>query len=143
MWQFSDNPRACITEVEIFCGFILNKRGSQTRRQRDSSIKLREEMDRIIDWVVNLIRDRGNSSRQEDVVELCWACVMVDFTKDPNMAEAYHGMGELKSFRIVVAYCLLREMDRLAKVVAEREGEGGGFVGVGAGQVTQTTLLVC
>ena len=41
MWQFSENPRKHITEVEVFCGFILNKRGSQTRRQRVASTAVR------------------------------------------------------------------------------------------------------
>ncbi|RSL70472.1 hypothetical protein CEP51_012190 [Fusarium floridanum] len=76
------------TQVEVFCSFILNKRGSQTRRQRDSSIKLKEEIDRIMKWIVKLIRDRGQDSNaetlgtmtdissapnrwREDVVELC------------------------------------------------------------------------
>ena len=94
MWHFSENPRAPITEVEVFCGFILNKRGAQTRRQGDSSIKLKEEIDRIMTWIVKQIRDRGvgdgaetlstatdadaaPSRWREDVVELCWACVAV------------------------------------------------------------------
>jgi hypothetical protein len=46
MWQFSENPRRPLTEVEAFCGTVLNKTGSQTRRQREASIKLKEEVDR-------------------------------------------------------------------------------------------------
>ncbi|UKZ81885.1 hypothetical protein TrVFT333_009661 [Trichoderma virens FT-333] len=54
MWQFSDSPRVPIREVEAFCGSILNPKGSQTRRQRDSSIKLKEEMDRIMNFLRSL-----------------------------------------------------------------------------------------
>ncbi|KAF4336323.1 RNA-directed RNA polymerase [Fusarium beomiforme] len=90
MWDFSENPRKPLTEVEVFCGFILNKRGAQTRSQGDSSIKLKEETDRIMTWIAKQIRDRGvgdgaetlstateadgvPSRWREDVVELCWA----------------------------------------------------------------------
>ena len=59
MWHFSETPRSGLSEVEVFCGFVLNKRGSQTRRQRDSSMKLKEEIDRIMAWIMKLIQDRG------------------------------------------------------------------------------------
>ncbi|KAG5661047.1 hypothetical protein KAF25_002690 [Fusarium avenaceum] len=147
MWQFSENARSSLTEVEVFCGFILNKRGAQTRRQGDSSIKLKEETDRIMTWIVKQIRDRGvsddaetmntatgvseGSSRwREDVVELCWACVAVGCIKE-KAPPVYHGTGELESFRIVAACCLMKELNSL---VAKMDLlAGGGFVGVGRG----------
>ncbi len=47
MSDFSENPNYPITELEVFVGFIVNKSGVQTSRQRDKSIKLKDEFDRI------------------------------------------------------------------------------------------------
>lgn len=155
MWHFSDNPRTSLSEVEVFCGFILNKRGSQTRRQRDSSIKLKEEMDRHMAWMVKLIRDRGmgndgdtatsvtgsvaESNRwMEDVIELCWACVAVGCVKEGGASPLYHGTGELQSFRVVAACCLLKELNNLTRKM-EAASEGG-YVGVRGGRGRQMVL---
>ncbi|KAF5672461.1 hypothetical protein FHETE_3764 [Fusarium heterosporum] len=149
MWHFSESARSGLSEVEVFCGFIFNKRGAQTRRQGESSIKLKEEIDRIMTWIVKQIRDRGagdggetlstvtdveeSPSRwREDVVELCWACVAVGCVKKENAPLLYHGTGELESFRAVAASCLLKELNNLTRkmdVIA-----GGGFIGVGRGR---------
>lgn len=149
MLRFSENARSCLSEVEVFCGFILNKRGGQTRRQRDSSIKLKEEIDRIITFIVKQIRDRGvgNDAEtlstateasaaapnrwREDVVELCWACVAVACIKKEDAPFVYHRTGELQSFRVVAACCLLKELNSLARKMDA--SSGGGFVGVGRG----------
>ncbi|KAI6778657.1 RNA-dependent RNA polymerase [Emericellopsis cladophorae] len=124
MWDFSENPRSPITEVEVFCGFILNKRGSQTRRQRDSSIKLKEAIDQTMTWIVNMIRLSGppqtketgeddeahqqqhKEEHQDDVVELCLACLYVGC-----MMRVPGDRGQqLQSFKVVAACCLIREM---------------------------------
>jgi len=148
MWQFSENARAPLTEVEVFCGFILNKRGAQTRRQNDSSIKLKEEIDRIMTWIVKQIRDRGVGDRaetlstiteadaatsrwREDVVELCWACVAVACIKRENAPLLHRGIEDLESFRVVAACCLIKELNNLARNMEFEAGEG--FVGVGRG----------
>ncbi|KAM0351505.1 hypothetical protein ACHAPU_002509 [Fusarium lateritium] len=149
MWHFSENARSGLTEVEVFCGFILNKRGAQTRRQGDSSIKLKEEIDRTMTWIVKQIRDRGvgdgaetlstatgvdeaPSRWREDVIELCWACVAVACSRKENASLLYHGTGELESFRVVAASCLLKELNNLARKVDVEAG--GGFIGVGRGR---------
>ncbi|ETS02243.1 RdRP-domain-containing protein [Trichoderma reesei RUT C-30] len=149
MYRFSDSPRAPIKEVDVFCGSILNPRGSQTRRQRDSSIKLKEEMDRVMSFYVKQMRDRGGASDTADdaastaaeevarseretmnAVELCWACVIVG-------SEAVHGRGymgdqkPLESFRVVAASCLVKELNEL--LTRKRLGRVGGFVGVRSG----------
>ncbi|KAL7810798.1 RNA dependent RNA polymerase domain-containing protein [Trichoderma aethiopicum] len=150
MYQFSDSPRAPIKEVEAFCGSILNPRGSQTRRQRESSIKLKEEMDRVMSFFVKQMRERGGgangipddvvSTATEDAgrseremmhaVELCWACVLVG-------NEALHGRSytgdqkPLESFRVVAAGCLVKELNEL--LTRKRLGRTGGYVGVRSG----------
>ncbi|KHN97503.1 RNA-dependent RNA polymerase [Metarhizium album ARSEF 1941] len=126
MWHFSENPRKCITEAEVFCGSVLNKTGTQTRRQRDASIRLKEDTDRILTWICSLIRNRiddrrghsGDWGRFEDnddehvAIQLCWACLVVGCIEQAdNFGPTYHRTGELESFRIVAAACLLKELN--------------------------------
>lgn len=129
MWDFSDNPRKPLREVEVFCGFVLNNRGSQTRRQRDTSAKLKDETDRIMAWIVGMIREGGESGGKEDAVELCLACVQVGCVENTEGVEAYFGSGGVRSFKILAACCLLKEMTGLAS--ATGGDSGGGYVGVG------------
>ncbi|RCI16265.1 hypothetical protein L249_3184 [Ophiocordyceps polyrhachis-furcata BCC 54312] len=178
MSQFSGDARSRLSEVETFCGSLLNKRGSQTRRQRDLSIKLLEETDRLTRWIVSLMRhsdkpsrDRGDydgddndfddddeeggvnlhdakdevetngekggaagkvteddSSKREKAVQLCWACLVVGCVKEGG---TYHrGNGDMRSFRVVAAACLLRELTLLQAKAQDANVGGGGYVGV-------------
>ncbi|QYT03795.1 RNA-dependent RNA polymerase [Trichoderma simmonsii] len=151
MWQFSTSPRAPISEVEAFCGSILNPKGSQTRRQRDSSIKLKEEMDRTMNFFAKLIRDRsggatgiaddaasvatdddGQSERERmNAVELCWACVVVGSEKDVQADGHHESEKPLQSFRVVAASCLVKELNEL--LTRKRLGRVGGYLGVRSG----------
>ncbi|KAH6885741.1 RNA dependent RNA polymerase-domain-containing protein [Thelonectria olida] len=141
--DFSENPKDWLTEVEVFCGFILNKKGGQTRRQRDSSIKLKEEIDRVITWMVNLMRGLGREQDTESIqsgvhrgreaiIELCWACVAVGCIQNPDASLLYPGNAKLQSFRVVAACCLVRELNTLVKNM--EAASGGGYVGVGRGR---------
>ena len=47
MINCADHPNQPLEELEVFIGFIMNKRGAQTHRQRDRSIKLKDEFERI------------------------------------------------------------------------------------------------
>ncbi|PON25180.1 hypothetical protein TGAM01_v205866 [Trichoderma gamsii] len=153
MWQFSSNPRVPITEVEAFCGSILNPKGSQTRRERDSSIKLKDEMDNVMSHMVKLISDRSGVATNADdavsvmsdddeigerkamnAIELSWACMIVgnDKTHDKN-----HRQDEpkLESFRVVAACCLVKELNDLLtrKNWGRMLKTSGGFAGVSSG----------
>ena len=57
-FEYSDHPSIPVTELEVFSGNIFNKSGVQTRRQRDRSIQIKDEFDRICDMVTKLIRKR-------------------------------------------------------------------------------------
>jgi hypothetical protein len=46
----------------VFIGEIFNKSGSQTRRQKDRSIKLKDEYSRIARWAESQIRKRPMST---------------------------------------------------------------------------------
>ncbi|KAK2001384.1 RNA dependent RNA polymerase [Colletotrichum falcatum] len=56
MIQYSDNHMKQLTEVEVFCGSIFNKTGSQTRRQKDNSKKLKQNFDRLADHITQQMR---------------------------------------------------------------------------------------
>ncbi|KAL6901256.1 RNA dependent RNA polymerase domain-containing protein [Trichoderma evansii] len=153
MWQFSSNPRVPVTEVEAFCGSILNPKGSQTRRQRDSSIKLKDEMDGVMSHVVKLIGDRsGGVTNFDDVlstmndddeigerkamnaIELSWACMVVG--NDKSWDKSYRrDEPKLESFRVVAACCLVKELNDLLtrKNWGRVLRRSGGFVGVSQG----------
>ncbi|PHH65799.1 hypothetical protein CDD81_1526 [Ophiocordyceps australis] len=151
MWQFTDNPRMAISEVEFFCGSVLSKEGTQTRRQRDSSIRLKEETERIMAWISGLMRRTGSSDRQgqdadhadqaeeetevsvawrTETLRLCWACFLVGGMRDKKEApDNYHGKLSMQSFRVVAATCLMRELIAL-RSESNAARVGGGFVGV-------------
>ncbi|KAI9170924.1 RNA-dependent RNA polymerase [Paramyrothecium foliicola] len=61
MWEHSESSRKSLSEQEVFCGSILNKKSAQTRRQRDFSLKLREQMERIGALFVRLIRGQSKA----------------------------------------------------------------------------------
>ncbi|KAM3512242.1 hypothetical protein MY11210_004089 [Beauveria gryllotalpidicola] len=139
MWHFSDNPRNPVSEAEVFCGSILNKRGVQSRQQREASIRLKEEIDRIMTWIVKLIRDGtdqggvsvANSVDESDTYEsdehralqLSWACLIVGCTPsaDGEQAAASSGTTPLESFRVVAAACLLKELNDLRSNMLEEK----------------------
>lgn len=153
MWHFSESPRKSLSEVEVFLGSILNKRGSQTRRQRDSSIKLKEDIDRYMAWIVKLIRNRGMSDddaatsvtgsvaedtrSRENTIELCWACVVVGCEKRTN-ASSQNDSEELESFPVVAACCLLKELNIVNQEM--QLAAGGGYVGIRRGKGRQMIL---
>ncbi|KAK2593801.1 hypothetical protein QQS21_008509 [Conoideocrella luteorostrata] len=134
MWHFSENPRSHITEVEAFCGTILNRRGTQTRQQRDASIRLKDAMDRDMAWISKLIRHRSDDSGKDvddveytsgtdddadesghDAIQLSWVCFLIGCSKSTDKANAVY---QLKSFRIIAAACLLKEINCLKTRVA-------------------------
>ncbi|KAI0834233.1 RdRP-domain-containing protein [Hypoxylon sp. FL0890] len=64
--EYSDNFTKGLTELEVFTGCIFNKSGVQTRRQRDKSVRLKDEYDRIAKWVEGLIRKKEVAPREDD-----------------------------------------------------------------------------
>ncbi|CAG9938772.1 unnamed protein product [Clonostachys rosea f. rosea IK726] len=141
MYQFSENPRRPISEVEVFCGFILDRHGKQTRRQRDMSSKLREEIDRTMSWIVKMMQDpegeEGEDSvaRQKDVLELCWACLVVGCADDKERLNSEYVVRGLRSFRILAAGCMFKQLELFLSVIPQdgKETATGGFVGVRGG----------
>lgn len=134
MWHYSENPRVPLSETEAFCGSILNKSGSQTRKQRDFSMKLREEMDRLMVWYVKLIRDPSVTEEEHEwaivnieesakvmmrkrALEMCLACFLVGMVDKRRETRRKEATPPLQSFKVIAACCLLNELETLAREV--------------------------
>ncbi|KAL2158770.1 hypothetical protein VTH06DRAFT_3961 [Thermothelomyces fergusii] len=129
MVDFAEQPHQPLTELEVFVGFIMNKRGIQTPRQRDRSVKLKDEFERITAWITHEMRNPPSPSgytSELDALELCLACLYIGCEKASKEAAAERhnrrsSARNLESFRVVAAAALLRELDRLEKRRSTRE----------------------
>ncbi|RYP64420.1 hypothetical protein DL770_009205 [Monosporascus sp. CRB-9-2] len=145
--DYSEHVSVPISEVEVFTGCIFSKSGTQTRRQRDKSTRLKDEFDRIAKWTESLIRKQKIESRVDDDadddddghteagasgLELSVACLQagcdssLDF-KGSRTSEVF------QSFKVIAASCALRELDFAIKrqeIAAGASVMGGGYVGV-------------
>ncbi|KAI0885091.1 RdRP-domain-containing protein [Annulohypoxylon maeteangense] len=132
--DYSDNFTQGLTELEVFTGCIFSKSGIQTRRQRDKSIRLKDEYDRIAKWIEGLIRKKEvplregedadadefndqptdhdasglGSSLGPSALDLSIACLHVSTKQSDNTGRSKI---DLQSFRIVAAQCALTELD--------------------------------
>ncbi|KAE8313996.1 RNA dependent RNA polymerase-domain-containing protein [Aspergillus transmontanensis] len=114
MDTYSDHPTKPISELEVVIGSIINRRGVQTRRQRDRSNKLHEEFDRIATWITSIMRRQEIEDADPNGLELSLACLYhgIQGSDSGHRKEVY---GELKSFRVVAACALLAELDHRDK----------------------------
>lgn len=140
MNSFSEHPINPITELEVFVGYLINKAGVQTARQRDQSIKLKDEFERIAAWITKMMR-RDHSKpltgyeQEFDSLALCLACVHVG-CKGGRVAgrrrrDGYNGLG---SFKVIAACALLGELEYYEKAMRSggyvgMQGEGNGLEG--------------
>jgi len=123
MVDCADQPHQPLRELEVFVGFILNKTGIQTRRQRDRSVKLRDGFEHITTWITGQMRKPtsvSGSSSELDGLELCLACVHVGCEKEERAAHPGQRSSarDVESFKIVAAAALVRELDIVERRVA-------------------------
>ncbi|KAH7410523.1 rna-dependent rna polymerase [Phaeosphaeria sp. MPI-PUGE-AT-0046c] len=113
--EYSDHATKELTELEVFTGTIFNSTGSQTRRQRDGSIKLKDEFDRIVRWTASMIKTGSHRSRTlaEDSLALSIACLEVACTTSQRSCRLGAGRhkNEWQSFKIIAACCAIKELD--------------------------------
>ncbi|KAL4981526.1 RNA dependent RNA polymerase-domain-containing protein [Aspergillus falconensis] len=95
MANFSEHPIYPITELEVFIGQILNNSGVQTHRQRERSIKLKDEFERIATWISSQMRPEGPITGYR--------------------SHRRRGWDGLESFQVVSACALLMEVEGLEK----------------------------
>ncbi|KAI0007501.1 RdRP-domain-containing protein [Xylariaceae sp. FL0662B] len=135
--NYSDHPSTGLTEIEVFTGSIFNKTGVQTRRQRDTSLRLKDEFNRVSKWIEGLIRKRGVKSAEESdsdtdggassssssssspgldlsegasPLELSIACLHVSTAKMDALG-SYRGDADYQSFKVIAGHCALRELE--------------------------------
>ncbi|KAF2004377.1 RNA-dependent RNA polymerase [Amniculicola lignicola CBS 123094] len=128
--DYSDHATIAITELEVFTGSLFNKTGAQTRRQRDKSLKLKDEYDRMAKWAVAMIRKRDlrilRNEDEEDIepqkdgsdesLSLSIACLNVGL--ETELAQSYRAgryRDAFESFKVVAACCALKELNAALK----------------------------
>ncbi|KAI1129860.1 RdRP-domain-containing protein [Nemania abortiva] len=155
--EYSDHSSKSITELEVFTGTIFNKSGIQTRRQRDTSTRLKDAFDQITKWVEGLIRkhhikssggpfDEGAGDDPQDeydeeitnpdtdstALELSIACLHVGVAGGVRRSSNLRNAEEIESFKVIAAHCALRELETAIKQKEIADGAASvGFVGGG------------
>lgn len=144
MSQYSEHPVRPISELEVFIGNILNKSGVQTNRQRDNSIKLRDEFRRISLWITGQMRRVQHElnvpltgyQTVHDNLNLCLACVYAGGERESGLQGKWYE--NMQSFRVVAACALLSELNSSEK---RHTSKGGGYVGVRASGASSSTYM--
>lgn len=148
MAQYSAHPTKPLKELEVFIGTVLNKSGVQTHRQRDSSIKLKDDMERIASWITGQMRKVSHDpavatltgyQTQFDNLHLCLACVHAGCEATTGPRESR--LEDMQSFRVVAACSLLSEMSLFENGQRDSRGGAGGFVGVSGGRRNAAAMM--
>ena len=127
--DYSNHPTQSLTELEVFTGSIFNPSGVQTRRQRDRSLQLKDEFERIARWIENLIRRRNVNAGKIDgdtaagsedplaALNLSIACFEVSLWNEKRGHRSRSGRtaDDYQSFKIVSACCAIKELDAALK----------------------------
>ncbi len=119
MEEFAEHPRKPLAELEVFVGFIISKGGRATQRQRNQSIKLKEEFERVSGATVKQMRSQVKKAdlvpaRPDglDVLELCLACLHVGcMQRVKGLSNLYRkNDAGLESFKVLAASVLFGEL---------------------------------
>jgi hypothetical protein len=92
----------------------MNRSDIQTRRQRDGSLKLKDEFDRITGWAVDEMRRPFISgyTSELDAIEFCIACLYVGCFETKQQHGGHRRVNKTsESSKIVAAATLLRELN--------------------------------
>jgi hypothetical protein len=136
MIDCAEHPNQPLRELEVFVGFIMNKSGVQTHRQRDRSTKLKEEFERITTWITQEMRSPtsvGGHTSELDKLELCLACLHAGCAKQHRELRPGHRTSsqDVESFKIVAAAALMRELTAFeGGMFGQRFAYGGGRGGL-------------
>jgi hypothetical protein len=131
MADFSGYGMASLTELEAFTGSIFSQYGAQTRRQRDKSIRLKDEFERILKWADAMIRrrkiefselrdgdDLDAATDPSEGLTLSLACLEVGCHERRSGHEGrYQGRSgsAFQSFKIVAACCVMKELNKVVQ----------------------------
>ena len=109
MNQYSNHPLHPISEIEVFAGSILGRNGSQSKRQREFSVDMKEKHERDVAYIVLCIKRGEDGSSKEEALERSIACLDVAC----NTVRVRKRVGKLRSFVWVAAAVCLRELEKL------------------------------
>lgn len=114
----AERPHQPLKELEVFIGFIMNKTGIPSRRQRDRSVKLKDEFERITSGIIRQMRTPASPSgytSELDALELCLACLHVGcLKKNRSMRSGPRPAAhDIESFKLVAARALMLELNAL------------------------------
>lgn len=132
--DWSEHPSEPLTELEVFVGFILNKSGVQTNRQRDRSLKLKDDFDRITNSIVREFRKSSLSGSLEGRLQAVETCLAgIHLGRSPSSRRDHRWSRganfHVQSFKIAAASALMRELNSFANEY-RMETRGGGLPGV-------------
>ncbi|KAF8471693.1 RNA dependent RNA polymerase-domain-containing protein [Kalaharituber pfeilii] len=117
MRNFSTTPSAePLREVEVFIGSIVGK-GKQNRREKDSSMAMKDEFDRLVEETINCIQgvdDEAGTGDPLDTLGRGMACLWECVNNDSEHVRR-HGEEKLRSFAWVAASAVLSEVNELQK----------------------------
>lgn len=118
MENYSDHPLRPMSELEAFIGNILGAQGSQTRRQRDLSIPMKEALNRDMSYIVSCIRGTKEDEHEEELpsdvpLARSIACFSVSLGEVTRVMMGGRKTEALVSFRYVAAAVCLREMEKV------------------------------
>lgn len=115
MKNYSEHPLRPMSELEAFIGDILGAQGSQSRKQRDLSIPMKEAFNSDVSYVIRCIigsNDEDSEERLAEALERSIACFYVSLGEVTRVNMGGRRTESLISFRYLAAAVCLKEMDR-------------------------------
>ena len=109
MQTYSSHPSYFISEIEVFGGNILGKTGSQSKRQREFSVDMKEKNERDVAYTVSCILQGEEDEAGVEALERSIACLYVA-SKTTRVRKK---VGTLVSFGWVAAAVCLKEVEKL------------------------------
>ncbi|KAL8823259.1 MAG: hypothetical protein Q9191_006023 [Dirinaria sp. TL-2023a] len=111
MFEYSTHPPHYISEVEVFSGVIIGKHGAQNKRQRESSVSMKEKHERDVEYTVRSILQGEDNSGTAEALERSIACLWVGC----NVVRPRKKVGTLVSFGWVAAAACLKEVEKFRR----------------------------
>lgn len=114
MYQYSATPWATtIDELEVFIGNVVGKTHGQTKRQRETSMHMRDDYEGVVEFTVSRIRNKEGGRAES--LERSIACMSLGLEQDGRNRQVQLGRMNLLSFRWIAASVCLQEMERMHK----------------------------
>ncbi|MCJ1312216.1 hypothetical protein MMC25_005890 [Agyrium rufum] len=104
MQEYSSSFYRPLDELEVFVGIIIGTRGTQTKRQKETSKEMREKMERDVAWIIEQIVGRKHEEIDPAAsLARALACMSLTVLKPES---------GLRSWTWIAAGTCLRELER-------------------------------